>query len=108
MSDQGVSVQASNEVARDKQELGALIPPITDLPGMLETIAAGQREQNRLLAEISENWNDVRTTLNQHTDALRWLTDNTQNLFSTIDQMNAAGGPAAMLGMMTGKGKQGG
>lgn len=62
---------------------------------VLETLDTRLEEQNSLLKELVK-------AANSHTTSLEWLTDNTAGLFNGFAQMQANGGPAALLGMLKG------
>lgn len=62
---------------------------------LLVRILAAQEETNSILKDISQ-------AVNSQSEGMNWLTENTSGLFTAIGQMNAAGGPMALLGMMKG------
>lgn len=53
-------------------------------------------------AEILRRLAALEAATNSQSATLNWLAENTAGLFATIAQMNAAGGPMAMLGMLKG------
>lgn len=57
------------------------------------------REVLLLLAARVEK---LRASVNGSVAVLNWIRENVQGLFTTIQQMNAAGGPAALIGAMMG------
>ncbi len=71
---------------------------IITLPSERDLLLAIVREQEK----TNELLSDLREAANSQSGSLNWLTENTAGLFATIAQMNAAGGPMALLGMMKG------
>ena len=60
---------------------------------MLQEILSEQRKTNELLDKIV-------TATNSNSEALNWLTTNTAGLFQAFADMQANGGPAALLAGM--------